>query len=176
VQLAPTAVPASDLFGKRRTPADTPLDPGGSTGKDEDRPRRGVVTCPNLWGVMDEAESDRIDRYLYPRPPADVIDAAALAGLREPGEQTWARSVGLHVERPLRFRCGAHPVRKRDPGPVNLLDLAGTDGKTYRIGQCRLCGRIFWGVKGEPSPTECRYLGGVRAMWRLPGRSFGGMR
>jgi hypothetical protein len=40
-----------------------------------------------------------------------------------------------------------------------VLDLAAADGKTYRVGQCRRCGRVFWGVKGEPSPAERRYLG-----------------
>jgi hypothetical protein len=108
---------------------------------------------------MDDVERDRIDHYLYPRPPADVLEAAARAGLRDPVRQTWARSEGLHVEKPLRFRCGHHAVTERDPGPVNLLDLHGTDGKTYRAGQCRRCGRIFWGVKGQPWHADCRYLG-----------------
>jgi hypothetical protein len=108
---------------------------------------------------MDDIERDRIDRYLYPGPPADVLDAAARAGLRDPAEQTWSRSEGLHVDKPLRFRCGHHALAERDPGPVPLLDLPGADGKTYRAGQCRSCGRIFWGVKAEPWHADCRYLG-----------------
>jgi hypothetical protein len=32
---------------------------------------------------------------------------------------------------------------------VQLLNLAGADGTTYRAGQCGACGRIFWDVKGE---------------------------
>jgi hypothetical protein len=103
---------------------------------------------------MDDVERDRIDRYLYPRPPADVIDSASRVGLRDPSHQTWARSEGLQVEFPLRFRCGHHAVTERDPGPVQLLDLHGADGKTYRVGQCGRCGRVFWGVRGE-GPKRC---------------------
>ena len=33
------------------------------------------------------AKRDRIDRYLYSRPPDDVLDAAARAGLRDPAAQ-----------------------------------------------------------------------------------------
>jgi hypothetical protein len=107
---------------------------------------------------MDDIERDRIDRYLYPRPPADVLDVAARAGLRDPANQAWSRSEGLHVEKPQRYRCGHHALTERDPGPVQLLDLNGGDGKTYRVGQCWRCRRVFWGVKGEPSPNKCLYL------------------
>jgi hypothetical protein len=105
---------------------------------------------------MDDEESDRVSRYLYPRPPADVVDAAARAGLRYPAVQTWARSEGVHVVKPLRFRCGHHALTERDPGPVQLIDLHGADGKTYRAGQCRLCGRVFWGILGERPVADYR--------------------
>jgi hypothetical protein len=52
-------------------------------------------------------------------------------------------STAVHVEKPLRFRCGHHAVTERDTGPVQQLELHGADGKTYRAGQCRSCGRIF---------------------------------
>ena len=95
---------------------------------------------------MDEAERRRIDEHIYPRPPADILDGAARAGLRDPSEQMWIRG-GLSDERPRTFRCGFHTGATRDPGPVPVIDLTGLDGKTYRVGQCRRCGRIFWGVK-----------------------------
>jgi hypothetical protein len=87
-----------------------------------------------------------------------VIGAAALAGLRDPTIQMWSRSEGLHVVKPLRFWCGHHEVTERDSGPVELLELPGTDRKAYRVGQCRRCGDIFWGVRGEPSPSELRFF------------------
>jgi hypothetical protein len=31
---------------------------------------------------------------------------------------------------------------------VGVVGPVGFDGKTYRVGQCPRCGRIFWGVKG----------------------------
>jgi hypothetical protein len=97
---------------------------------------------------MDDVERDRIDRYLYPRPPADVLDAAARAGLRDPAAQDRMRCPGLSDERPLRFKCGHHNDTERDR-PVVLIELAGLDGKTYRGGKCMRCGRIFWGIRGE---------------------------
>jgi hypothetical protein len=104
---------------------------------------------------MDDVERDRIDRYLYPRPPGDVVGAAARAGLRDPEAQDWIRGDGLHVEKPLRFRCGLHGSDTLRDRPVEVLDLNGADGKIYSVGQCRSCGRIFWGVKGE-RPTDWR--------------------
>jgi hypothetical protein len=52
---------------------------------------------------MDDTERDRIELIFYPRPPEDVIAGAARRGLNAPAEQTWVRSEGLHVERPLRL-------------------------------------------------------------------------
>jgi hypothetical protein len=130
-----------------------PLDTRGLVAKDEDSPP--TVGLDRIAGAtMDDIERDRIDRYLFPRPPQDILDHAAHAGLLDPARQIWVRSEGLHVEKPLRFRCGHHAVTERDPGPVALLDLTGADGKTYRAGQCRLCGRIFWGTRGEPWHAE----------------------
>jgi hypothetical protein len=83
---------------------------------------------------MDDIERDRIDRYLFPRPPQDILVGATRAGLRDPDAQMWCRSEGLHVEKPLRFRCGHYAVTERDPGPVALLDLTGADGNVYRVG------------------------------------------
>jgi hypothetical protein len=93
---------------------------------------------------VDDVEAKRVGRYLYPRPPADVLDVATRAGLRDRAGQDWIRGDGLHVEKTLRFRCGHYAVTERDPGPVALLDVTGADRRIYRVGQCRLCGRVFW--------------------------------
>jgi hypothetical protein len=102
---------------------------------------------------MDDAERDRMERYLYPRPPADVLEAAARAGLRDPAAQGRIWGDDLHAERPMRFKCGLHGGDTLRDRPVEVLDLAGADGNSYRVGQCARCGSIFWGVKGE-KPTR----------------------
>ena len=94
----------------------------------------------------------RVQRYFYPRPPEEVIDTCILWGFRKPEDQTWILAIDLHIERPREFRCGFHRLMIRDPSPVEVVDLAGMDGKTYRVGQCRRCGRVFGGVKGERPP------------------------
>jgi hypothetical protein len=99
--------------------------------------------------AVDDAESVRIERYLYPRPPADVLAEAARAGLRNPAAQDWIRGDDLHAERPVRFKCGLHGGDTLRDRPVEVLNLDGADGKSYRVGQCRRCGRVFWGIKGE---------------------------
>jgi hypothetical protein len=101
---------------------------------------------------VDDIERDRVSRYLYPRPPQDILDEAARAGLRDPAARDWIRCPDLSDETPLRFKCGHHNDTDGDK-PVELLNLVGADGKTYRPGQCRRCGRIFWSMKGERSPA-----------------------
>jgi hypothetical protein len=56
-----------------------------------------------------------------------------------------------HADAPEPFRCGG-PHRADVEGPLVPVpaDLPGMDGKTYRVAQCPRCGRMFWGVKGEP--------------------------
>jgi hypothetical protein len=63
-----------------------PLDTCRIGAEDEDSaPTLGLVRAAGA--TIDDIERDRIDRYLYSRPPADVIGAAALAGLRDPARQ-----------------------------------------------------------------------------------------
>jgi hypothetical protein len=61
----------------------------------------------------------------------------------------------VHVEKPLRFQCGLHGSDTLRDRPVELLDLAGANGKTYCVGQRQRCGRINWGVQGE-RPVDWR--------------------
>jgi hypothetical protein len=100
---------------------------------------------------VDEEESRRLEQHIYPRPPADIIDIAILRGFRKPEEQHWLRCPDFHTDRPMPFRCGFHNDA-RDDAPVPAVEPDGIDGKTYRVGQCRRCGRMFWGVKGDKSP------------------------
>jgi hypothetical protein len=92
---------------------------------------------------LDEAERQRVERHIYPRPPEDVIDSAILWGFRKPEDQNWLRGDELHVDQPQPFLCGFHADTRNDR-PIVVADL---DGKTYRVGQCRRCGRVFWGLK-----------------------------
>jgi hypothetical protein len=105
---------------------------------------------------MDDEAHQRLQRHIFPRPPNDVIDSAALAGFREPEKQTWIHGDDFHADQPRRFRCGFHGADARNPGPVEIVELVGVDGKTYRAGQCKLCGSIFWGVRGERPAAERR--------------------
>jgi hypothetical protein len=103
---------------------------------------------------MRDAERLRIQSHFYPRPPEEVIDACILWGFRKPEDRTWILAIDLRAVRPREFRRGFHRPTYRDLGPVEVVDLAGMDGKTYRVGQCDRCGRMFWGVKGE-RPKTC---------------------
>jgi hypothetical protein len=105
---------------------------------------------------MRDAERLRVQRHFYPRPPEEVIDTCILWAFRKPEDQEWILGIGLDAERPRQFRCGHHRPTRRDPGPVEVVDLPGMDGRTYRVGQCPRCGRIFWGVKGERPNTGRR--------------------
>jgi hypothetical protein len=97
---------------------------------------------------MDDEASRRLQRHIYPRPPEDVVDEAILRGFHKPEDQEWLRGDDLHADKPLPFLCGFH-ADTRNERPVAVVDLDGLDGRTYRVGQCPRCGRIFWGVKGE---------------------------
>src|ERR1700736_1346554 len=98
---------------------------------------------------MEDDERRRLQRHVYPRPPEDVIDEAILRGFVRPEDQDWHRSDDLHTADPRPFRCGFHRPDVEGPGPIIVADLPGLAGKTYRVGQCPKCGRIFWGVRGE---------------------------
>jgi hypothetical protein len=98
---------------------------------------------------MRDVERRRLQEHVFPRPPEDVIDEAILRGFRKPEDQQWILGIGLDLDDPREFRCGFHSPTCRDHGPVEITDLPGMDGKTYRVGQCSRCGRMFWGVKGE---------------------------
>jgi hypothetical protein len=72
----------------------------------------------------------------------------------------------MRHHRPFRFSlcgtgtwCGLHGSETLRDWAVELLDLTGADGKTYRAGQCQRCSRVFWGIHGEPWHADCRYLG-----------------
>jgi hypothetical protein len=97
---------------------------------------------------MDDEARQRLQRHIYPRPPEDVIDEAILRSLRKPEEQDWHRGDDLHADKPMPFSCGFHNDTRYDR-PLEMVDLDGLDGKTYRVGQCPRCGRMFWGVKGR---------------------------
>jgi hypothetical protein len=99
---------------------------------------------------VDEVEGRRFERHFYPRPSEDVIDVANLRGFHNPEDQQWLRGDDLHVDQPRPFLCGFHADTRNDR-PISEVDLDGLDGKVYRVGQCRQCGRMFWGVKGERS-------------------------
>jgi hypothetical protein len=102
---------------------------------------------------MNADERRRLQEHVYPRPPEDVIDEAILRGFCKPEDQDWLRSEGLQADQPTTFRCGFHSGLV-NYGPVPVADLQGLDGKTYRVGQCDRCGRIFWGVRGERPPVR----------------------
>jgi hypothetical protein len=96
---------------------------------------------------MRDEERLRVQRHFFPRPPEEVIDTCILWGFRKPEDQDWILAIDLYLEQPRQFRCGFHRPTNRDPGLVEVVNLGGMDGKTYRVGQCSRCGRMFWGVK-----------------------------
>jgi hypothetical protein len=106
---------------------------------------------------VDEEESRRLEQHIYPRPPEDIIDRDILRGFRKPEDRLRIRCPDFHTDRLIPFRCGCHNYARDDP-PVPVVELKGIDGKTYRVGQCRRCGRMFWGVKGDKSPVTGPWL------------------
>jgi hypothetical protein len=114
---------------------------------------------------MDDIERDRIDRYLYPRPPADVIGATARAGLRDPTNQMWSWSEGLHVEKPLRSGAATMQSPTATRGRCNYSTYtAPTEKPTVPASANVAAG--FSGASRSSGRQPTTVSGGGEATWR----------